>query len=368
MKKVCHITSAHTRYDGRILRKQCVTLAKNGYDVSLIVNDNLEDEVIENVKIISTEFVPKNRLDRFVNSKKAIFKKTEQIGADIYQLHDPDLLPLIKNLKKTGAQVIFDSHENYPEQLSNKPYLPSFISRIIAKLYEKYEAGIIKHCTGVISVNEKIVERLKSINENVALLTNYPVAFNKEVDFENKERIVCFCGGVNPTYNHERILKAVSSVKNVKYELAGKATSEYLAKLKNTIGYENMNYHGQVSFERVQEIYNRSSVGLVIHYSKDIQPLQFGGIGCIKLFEFMEAGLAIICSDYPVWKRIIEDNECGIAVNPASIDEIKDAIEYLINNKEKAIEMGKNARRAFLHKYNWQSQAKTLVDFYNRLN
>ena len=50
--KVCHITSAHSRYDVRILHKQCKSLIKGGYDVTLIVNDDKDDEVIDGVKIV----------------------------------------------------------------------------------------------------------------------------------------------------------------------------------------------------------------------------------------------------------------------------------------------------------------------------
>ena len=42
--KVCHLTSVHTRYDTRILLKECYSLATNGYEVSLIVADDLGDE------------------------------------------------------------------------------------------------------------------------------------------------------------------------------------------------------------------------------------------------------------------------------------------------------------------------------------
>ena len=50
--KVCHLTSAHNRYDTRIFLKECSSLAKNGYEVSLIVADNLGDESKSGVKIL----------------------------------------------------------------------------------------------------------------------------------------------------------------------------------------------------------------------------------------------------------------------------------------------------------------------------
>lgn len=46
IKKVCHLTTVHkNRYDTRIYIKECLTLKKAGYDVTLIVNDDSPDEM-----------------------------------------------------------------------------------------------------------------------------------------------------------------------------------------------------------------------------------------------------------------------------------------------------------------------------------
>ena len=70
MKRICHITSAHGRYDTRIFQKECRSLAKEGYEVYLLVNDKNKNEVIEKVKIISTGYLPKSRLERFFVSHR----------------------------------------------------------------------------------------------------------------------------------------------------------------------------------------------------------------------------------------------------------------------------------------------------------
>ena len=51
---------------------------------------------------------------------KDIYKKALEIDADIYHFHDPELLPYGLKLKKKGKSVIFDSHENYSEQIKEK--------------------------------------------------------------------------------------------------------------------------------------------------------------------------------------------------------------------------------------------------------
>src|SRR5699024_6459436 len=86
-----------------------------------------------------------------------------------------------------------------------------------------------------------------------------------------------------------------------------------------------------------------------------------------KFFEYMNAGLPIICSDFPVWKNFVETYQCGIAVDPYDEHAIRQAISYLRNNPERAREMGKNGKEAVTQELNWQSQEEILITWYNTL-
>jgi hypothetical protein len=86
------------------------------------------------------------------------------------------------------------------------------------------------------------------------------------------------------------------------------------------------------------------------------------------MFEFMNYGLPFICTDFRLWKQIVEQEEkCGICVNPYSIEEITKAIRFLIDHPEDRKKMGDNSRKAAERTYNWESQEKLLVDFYKAL-
>ena len=60
----------------------------------------------------------------------------------------------------------------------------------------------------------------------------------------------------------------------------------------------------------VKKIYSRSKAGMALNYSN--QAKDIGTLGNTKLFEFMEAKLPVICSNYLLWKEIIDKYECGI--------------------------------------------------------
>ena len=116
MNRVCHVTSVHPRYDVRIFLKECVSLAKAGYEVTLLCADNLPAEIRDGVTIKSVDYFPSGRIKRILGAKKAMLKGALEIDADIYHLHDPELLPVALSLKNRGKIVIFDSHEEYQHE------------------------------------------------------------------------------------------------------------------------------------------------------------------------------------------------------------------------------------------------------------
>ena len=176
MWKVCHVTSAHSRYDPRIFLKQCSSLAHAGYDVSLIVNDELDDEICNGVTIVSTGYKPRNRVDRYFGSRKALLNLIGKINADVYHLHDPELMPLATTIKRQyGKIVIFDFHENTERQIRDKKWIPLPFRTLIANVYAMYERYATKRYDALIGVTPAIVDKLLEVNGNVVMITNYPI-------------------------------------------------------------------------------------------------------------------------------------------------------------------------------------------------
>src|SRR5690606_4650189 len=133
--------------------------------------------------------------------------------------------------------------------------------------------------------------------------------------------------------------------------------------VKKTTGWAAVNELGQLDRNEVKEILQRSVAGLVtflpVPNHIDAQPN--------KMFEYMSAGIPVIGSNYPLWKTIIEDNNCGICVDPENPQQIADAIDKLVTNKGLAEEMGKNGIKAVNEKYNWSIEEGKLFKLYEEL-
>lgn len=362
-KKICHMTSAHNRYDIRIFVKECVSLAKNGLDVTLIVNDIAPDELIEGVKIVSTKLKPQNRLQRFIYSKKHLYKKALEVNADIYHIHDPDLLTIARRLTKKGKKVIYDSHEDVPRQILSKNWIPKNIRSLISYTFEKYENKTTKILAAVVVPTPHIADRFRQINNDVYMVCNFPLLSEFEVSTTNslKRNNACYVGGISINRGIRQIVEATQKAK-LDLILCGKFESE---ELKNEIvtSFQHVKYLGFLNRKGIAKVLNESIVGIVTLLPTPNHVNSYP----IKMFEYMAAGMPIIASNIPLWEEIIQKHNCGICVDPRSVEEIEKAIKHITKNPEAAKVMGRNGEKAVLEEYNWESQVKILISMYNKL-
>ena len=117
MKKICNITRNRHRWNKGIGR-ECFA-EKEEYEVHFVVSDNQKDEFKDGIHFHGVK-QGKIRIIRGIFVLLALYKKAKSIQADLYVLHDPELLLIALFLKKCG-KVIFSSHEYYLEEIENAP-------------------------------------------------------------------------------------------------------------------------------------------------------------------------------------------------------------------------------------------------------
>ena len=369
MKKICHLTSMHNRFDGRIFHKECISLLKAGYDVSLIVADGNGDELSNGIKVFDVG-KENGRLQRIIKTLKKMRNKAIEINCEIYHFHDPELIFLGLLLKKIGKKVIFDMHENIPLYIAEKESIrPKFIRKIISFFYKKIEIYAVKKFDAIVSTRESINERIYSFNSNIELITNFPIIAENIKKENSSKPAICFAGVINPDWRHKEIINSIEKINNIEYNLAGPAPDiNFLNELQALKGWNKVNYVGRVPFQEVELIYQKSLIGVAIYIYCNNMDGQKGNLANTKLFEFMNWEIPVICTDFSLWKEIVVDElQCGICVNPYDENEISNAIKYLIENSEIAAQMGKNGRKAVLNTYNWETQAKKLVTLYKKI-
>lgn len=355
------MSSAHKHNDIRIFIKQCRSTTKSGYETHYIVA-NTQSNVVDGVNIHGVKRKAQGRLNRMLITTKDIYKKAIEIDADIYHFHDPELIPTGLKLKQKGKKVIYDVHEDVAKTILSKQYINKHLRKITSNIYQRYENYAVKKFDYVIAATPFITKRLKKVNSNTITINNYPILselFSNELKTDKKSQF-SYVGGISVNRGVLEVLDAAKDIKGV-VKFAGPISSEKTQNL--LVKSLNVNYLSIINRKEVKDLLEESLAGVVTFLPEpnhvNAQPN--------KMFEYMSAGIAVIGSDFPLWKEIIEGNRCGICVNPKSSKEIASAMNYLLDNPDEANEMGERGRRAIEEKYNWEQEEKKLLKVYGEL-
>ena len=369
MIKICHVTSAHKSDDARIFKRECGSLARvPDYDVYLLAKGESREEA--GVTVIGVGEMPEGRWERYFGFTKTLLEKALEIDADIYHLHDPELLSVADKLRKKGKAVIYDSHEDYALYMMDRQWIPKSLRKTASNAYKKYEKSIVSKLSGAVVCYHWTKARYDKYNKNVEMIFNFPLIDEGE-DFVPKgnTNTLAYAGGISQQWCQENIIAALEKVeRDVTYILAGSGSEDYMNSLKSMAGWSKVEYLGRIPQEEVQEkVYERAYIGMaVLDYISQCKGT-LGNLSNTKLFEYMYMGLPVICTDFVLWKEIINEEKCGICVCPKDVDQITDAIKTLLDNPEMGREMGERGRQAVINKYNWSSEEKKLLSLYKRV-
>jgi len=126
--------------------------------------------------------------------------------------------------------------------------------------------------------------------------------------------------------------------------------------------WDRCEYIGYAQLRDVTKLLGRGKVGLVLTH-----PVSNLLNGQQSNFMNISAVIPVIASNFPLWRKILEESGCGICVNPLDPKEIADAIIWLLNNQKEAERMGLRGRRAVEERYNWGREEEKLLQLYSEL-
>ncbi len=319
----------------------------------------------QNIQVETESGQYRSRLARILKAPKKLYRKALEQEADLYHFHDPEFIPYGKKLRKKGKRVIYDVHEDLPRQIHSKHWVPRPLKKILSVLLEWYENKAVKKFSGIVTATDHIRDRFRPYNPNTISVKNYPILahFQTQDPPSSPSNKICYIGSITKARGILEVIKALEDT-DAELELAGTfhppSLREEVSKMP---AWEQVKVHGYLEREQVQDLLTRSFAGIVtlhptVNY-RDAIP--------VKLFEYMAAELPVIASDFPFLKEIVEGADGGVCVNPLSPDEIREAIRYLMDNRERAKEMGKKGKKAVHDQYHWEKEAEALIGFYHSL-
>lgn len=363
--RVMHLSSVHPWDDNRIFRRECMSLARHGYDVTLVATGTGPPAADGGVHLVVHER-PTMRVRRMVTGVARVLWTAWRAKADVYHLHDPELAPIIPLLKLRGARVVYDAHEDLPVQLLSKPYLPWWSRRAISLGATALCAFVDRTADQVVSATPRIAERFSS----PALVRNYPELLpgvDGTTTYDAREHVVVYVGGMAPARGAQVMVDAFAAADLPPdwslWLIGPHSPSTLIDELSGRPGWSRVVHHGRIPPLEARALVSRARIGLVLFQPTpahvDAMPT--------KLFEYMAAGIPVIASDFPLWRDIVTDAGCGLLVDPTDARAVADAIETLASDPVAAERMGASGRAAALERLNWEREEHTLLSVYSQL-
>ena len=370
-RRVVHLTSVHPALDVRIFHRECKSLARAGFEVT-IIGPYSQDSVADHVRIKAVP-AEKGRIARSTRAVWRIYREAVRINADLYHFHDPELIPVGLLLRARGKMVIYDIHEDLPSDIISKHYLPTWSRSLISWMAGGFESATCGFFSALVPVTPFIADRFLPLNKRTVMVSNYPcstdeVFLNDTTSYCERPLSVAYVGNITANRGIREMVIAMGLLPEslpATLELAGNDLPQdvHPEELRRHVGWKRVRHHGILNYPDVASLLGQVRAGLVVIYPTPafVESLP------VKMFEYMSAGLPIIASDFPRWRGIVEDTSCGLLVDPLDPAAIAGAIEYMLTHPSEAAEMGRRGQMAIQKKYNWQTQERKLLNLYAEL-
>ncbi len=365
MPRAVHITTVHYVFDNRIFMKECASLRDNGWDVVLVAQHE-RDETVDGIRIRALPRTT-NRRQRMRTLPPLAVDIALSEEADILHFHDPELLPLASRLARQGRHVIFDMHENTAKDILSKQWISPLLRPALSLLMRIRMRSWLSQLP-VVFAEDSYAADYPSVRKSVNILNMPLLAELSSIRPEKHTRpTLVYIGGITKARGSLCMLRVLSRLQlrgyDVGLELIGPTEDAHLTVMRELIdrlGIRNVAMHGYLRADQAWGPVARCHVGMAL---LDRTP-NYEHSYPSKIFEYMALGLPVLCSDFELYRSVVEDNGAGICVAPDDDDAVELALKRLLDDPELRERMGQAGMHAAQAKFNWANEERKLLTFY----
>ncbi len=361
-KKKIIIVTISDLYQEANLHRKARTLAEAGFDVHLLAvyHPGLNTELWQGITLHLIRLRNKAMFWRIPEFILKSLARLFSLRAELYISYDIyPLFPLrIKNMLRF-TPYIYDSVELFleVEALNGKP-----LRRWFWKQYERFGIKKARAAFTVCQSDARHLLKTYPFLGTVSFVRNIPEFRDLERSSYLREnfnippevKIGIYQGQIFKGRGLEQLIAAVAQVEGLVLFVVGDGP------LKDTLrrqadelkAAEKVIFIDAVPFQELQRYTMSADVGFTLISGK---ALSYYHALPNKLFEYIQAGIPVIGSNYPEIEAIVKGENIGYAVNPHSIEAIASAIRDIIieENYRRFWQRALSIRK----KYAWQKES-----------
>lgn len=377
--QVLHLSHTYVAVDARILKEMHalhgsdlpidlhglgVVMRQGNADSSLSVD--LQLDAIE-LRSRSMTWLPR-LLRHFLTFPEYMFKicwRATRYRPRIVHCHDILALPVGVLLKLFyGTKIIYDAHE-LESDMNN-------MSRLIGRMVFSVEWCLWRFVDQLITVSPSIAQWYRDhLGEKpTTLIYNSPLQEDSEqtasfgpnylreqFGIPEDAKIFIYVGFFGRGRGIEQLIEMFKQIPEAHLVFLGHGwMEEYI--VDAIADQANIHFHASVPHEQVVSVVRSADVGFCM-----IGKVSLSDYYCLpnKLFEYIFAGVAVIASDFPDIRRMVDAYQLGVCCeqDPASIQA---AVESIVRGQT-AIDVDTSRLRDL----SWEAQSEKLVGLYRSL-
>jgi glycosyltransferase involved in cell wall biosynthesis len=321
---------------------------------------------------------PKSHLQRAFITIFKVFALAIKQDADIYHIHDAEMLPFGLILSLLGKKVIYDIHENTKQDILLKPWIPAKRKVFIAGLYNqllKFSSNFIHYIPVV--ANDTFLPIFHVKENQFTVIQNF--ADTKQMNhYKVTERSILpgnhifYIGMIKDMYyDINPLIDALVILKNLgkTYFLhcVGYFGSRTDKGFESNPNYElvkdQIHFYGFLDIDTAYKISMQCKIGICLKNQPETMLVSHER----KFFEYISIALPSIFCNSKIYTDVLVKYPVGIAVNLKNPNEIANGIDQLLTNNDFYNNCIIACEKATNEELNWQSQSMKLQNLYNKI-
>ncbi len=347
--------------DNRV-HKVATTLHNNGFDV-LLVGRRLKNS-------LPVKRLYQTKRFRLIFTKSALFYAEFNIRllffllftkSDIFLSNDLDtLLAVYVAAKLKKKPVVFDSHEIFPE-------VPELVARPkIKRFWEKLEAFLLPKIRYLYTVCQSIADFYeKKYGTKFKVVRNVPFYYESENIQRKNPPVIIYQGAANIGRGLDLAIKAMQYIDNAKLLIVG--GGDVLNELKDLTKKLNLSekveFTGKLPFDQVKKYTQTATLGLSIEENLG---LNYYFALPNKIFDYIQAEVPVLCSDFPEMQNIIKKYQIGYLLKSRKAEEFAQQINEILKQLSQDSTIRKNLKIA-KKELCWENEEKIILNIFSEI-
>jgi glycosyltransferase involved in cell wall biosynthesis len=365
--RACILSVVRPARDVRTFHREARSLARAGWDVTVIGRDRGPAATVDGVRIVP---LPATRGAGRVVAQARTLRLALATHADVLHVTDVELLPAALVLRRAGRTVIYDCIEDYPAYMELKAWIPARLRPLARRSVAAVERVVAPRLDAVLTADDGTAARLRVWGANVAVVHNFPGRdeFRPSPPGTPRPIDVVYHGSL-PAYHLAAMAEIArglaARVPGARWRIVGEPDSDvarrtFAAALARAGLSERVRLSGRVPFPAVKDLLASARTGVV--------PLpdvaKFRVNVPMKLFEYLAAGVPAVASDLPGTRELLAGSDAAILVPPGDHQAFADALADLLRDPARAAALARRGRAAVEERFHWEREERTLLRVY----